>query len=150
MVTARSRRVRILAERVVALAADEVPPGSGFDVVGVRLFERLRAQTGTWLGPDGFRALYARALDLAGAEYAFLLGGPPAPLVGEPTPAGLRACLADHNPDENRRCLVSLVTHFVGLLAELIGPDLVLLHLRRTWPPLETQDVPRRDEEEQS
>jgi hypothetical protein len=148
--SARNEKIRVLAERVVAMAAEEERDRSGMAAVGARVFERLRARTVDWLGPEAFRALHDRALDRASADHDYLSEARSVLATGDPTPASLRMCLEGRDNEENRRCLVTLVTQFILLLADIIGTDLAILHLRRTWPRLAFLDISDREEEEQS
>jgi hypothetical protein len=101
---------------------------------GERVFARLRAQAGRWLGTEGFRALLARSLETARTEHPFLAGINAGRGPAEACLPGLAEALRDQDPEAIRRGLASLFTGFLGLLATFIGEELVQRQLDRAWP----------------
>jgi hypothetical protein len=107
---------------------------------GERTWERLRRRLIVLIGPEGFDALFARALALARADYP-VLADVRYDAAEEYGLTGLRESAPEHPPSDIRDALVAVTAHFLAVLVRLIGADLVVRLLREAWPELPPKDV---------
>jgi hypothetical protein len=108
------------------------------------LFSELGAQLSALVGRDGFRALLARALHLAAADFPILSGVSPAP-----SPPGRLTGLRgrrwrDATQSEVRGAVAATLAALLWLLHEFIGPDLTQRILADVWPWFGDSVAPRR------
>jgi hypothetical protein len=118
------RWIEVAARAQAALDGDEC--GSA---VAQRVLTRLHQPLGKLIGPVGFDTLLARSLVLARRAEPALAGitaGPGGTLEGL---AGLTG--EGTRPDEEA---LAIASHFIELLMDLIGEDLVMRMLRDIWP----------------
>jgi hypothetical protein len=117
-----------------ALATEERRDDSGDPVAaGDRALGRLRDHLMLWFGPDGVRALFARAISRAAVVHPILADVRPSPQDGHHLDR-----IATHVPDERmeyvREALVMLLATLFALLSRLVGHDLVVLAANQIWP----------------
>ncbi len=105
---------------------------------GFRVIERLRPQLAMLMGTGGFRALLARALNLAGAEVAWLRT---VRANAEGILEGLAAPYASLTPAEFREGRVALLAQLLGLLVSFIGPGLTARLVADIWPQLPADNL---------
>ena len=111
--------------------------------------EKLRPQLATLMGKEGYRALVARALALAGAEIPWLRA---VQVKADGSLAGLEELQAQSDPDELFEGRVALVARLLGLLVAFIGEKLMLRLVCEVWPqvPLDDLDFGHGDENEKT
>jgi hypothetical protein len=131
-------KMRAFAARLIAREAkgNQSPgptPGAVFPVL-----EKLQPHLATLMGNTGFRALLARSLLLAGAEFPWLRtlkvradGTLEKPDEGA-TPA---------DPEKIFEGRVVLLAHLLGLLVAFIGENLTLRLVDEIWAPSEKNDL---------
>jgi len=117
------------------------PPAASNDTEDMpRALELALVELGTRLsglvGADGYRALIARAVDIAASEFPFLNSVEPAisspgRLVGLPGPDSRTA-----TPTEARNAAVAMLAEVLWLLNEFIGRDLTQRIVVLVWPCL--------------
>jgi hypothetical protein len=117
-----------LADAAGHTAPDETRLASAFDL----LCERLRARLHPLFGPTAIRALFARALHVATAEFAWL---------AEVLPKDAERCAVNGiervSGEVERHVLedglAAVLAHDIGLLSEFIGEDLVMPLVQAAW-----------------
>jgi len=134
--------IRDLARRLLAQEVGARPGPLAWAEAAERACEKLRQRIALLVGPAGFHALLARALQLAGAEFPFLQGvraelgavgaQHAAPLL--PLLPGLRDAVAGRDGAEAGAALGAVLAHFIWLLVTFIGADLGLRLVRDVWP----------------
>lgn len=95
------------------------------------VIEKLRPRLANLMGKGGFRALLARALVLASAEFSWLSA---VKVKADGTLEGLEAVQPRTDPAEFLEGKVVVVAHLIGLLVALIGPDLTATLAADIWP----------------
>ncbi len=95
--------------------------------------EKLRPHLTNLMGKGGFRALLARALALTNMEVSWLNAVKVNP---DGALEGLEALHSQVNSAEFFEGKVVFLTHLLGLLIALIGPDLTIRLLSEIWPKL--------------
>jgi hypothetical protein len=123
-----------------ALAMEERRDDAGdLLTAGDRALGRLRDHLVLWFGPDGVRALFARAISRAAVVHPVLEGVRPNPhdgrhldRIGAPVPA--------ERVEYVREALIMLLATLFALLSRLVGPDLVVLAANQIWPADGGQD----------
>jgi hypothetical protein len=100
-----------------------------------RALLELGAHLSQLVGSEGYRALLARALQVAATDYPFLASvepaaNPPGRLVGLPRRAQRRP------PREVHLALAVTLTNLIRVLSTFIGDDLTLRLLSDVWPRL--------------
>jgi hypothetical protein len=83
------------------------------------------------MGVDGFRALFSRALALAGRDVAWLRG---LHIQSDGTLEGLAELKLKLNAEQIATGEAALVAKLLGLLVTFIGPALTLQLLHDAWP----------------
>lgn len=104
----------------LALAADEA-------------LRRLAKRFSVLLGPFGVRTLMARALETGHAQHPFLRTVRLQPAPGLAL-EGLTDAVVGVDPAEVCHGLTAVLDASLGLLANLVGADLVAREARRIWP----------------
>jgi hypothetical protein len=99
-------------------------------------FVELGAYVSRLVGADGYRALVARAVHLAAAEFPFLQAvkpatSPPGRLVGLPKLDASRT-----TPNQAGNAAVSMLAELLWLLREFLGRDLIQRVVVLVWPSL--------------
>jgi len=132
--------MRALAERLMAHEARGKRGRASIEPAAKRVCERLRPELSSLVGNTGVKALYLRALALAGAEVAWLRAvrvGADDKLEGFDGPEPVV------EPDEVYAGGVALLTELLGLLAAFIGEPLTLQIVREKWPQLSLKNLDR-------
>ncbi len=122
---------------VKAVARAEISRGGGVEDSGIaqRITMRLHQELGKLIGPAGIDVLLARSIVLARRTHP-VLAGITAGSGG--TLAGLdEAALQGAELHEGAMAIVS---HFIELLASLIGEDLAMGLVRTVWPAEEEEE----------
>ena len=126
-------RWRNLTERLITFETKENMP-SGTKIPGACLAsDKLRPHLVSLMGSIGYRALLARALGLAKAEFAWLQG---VQIKTDASCEGFEELEAHVDPDEFSEGSVVLLSHLLGLLVAFIGEELTLRLVRQAWPKL--------------
>jgi hypothetical protein len=117
-----------------ALAAEE-SQGNSHDPVAAadRALGRLRDHLVLWFGPDGVRALFARAISRAAVVHPMLAEVRPSPQAGRHLDR-IVAPEPDERAEYVREALVMLLATLFALLSRLVGHDLVVLAANQIWP----------------
>ena len=123
----------VLARQLLAHEAEGRQQPEALAEAADRACQRLRQRLESLTGLVGFNTLFARALNLATAEFPGLDA-----LTVEQRPdaclAGVRAFAAAHEPAEAGAGLAAILANFIGLLVTFIGEDLGLRLVRQAWP----------------
>lgn len=109
------------------------PSAAAHSPPALRVCEKMRLPLATLMGHAGFRALLARALDLASAEVTWLN------LVqvrADGSLEGFDPAQAQVTPKDFKADSAVLVAELLGLLVTFIGEKLTIQLLRATWPKL--------------
>jgi hypothetical protein len=123
-------------------APTPVEIGAAFDVLCVALRKRLQPV----FGAVAVTALFARAVHLVSAEFAWL---------ADVLPSGADACARDGlealngqvDPGEFEEALGAVLSREIGLLSEFIGDDVVMPLVYEAWALQGRSDVPAKDED---
>ncbi|HXN31074.1 MAG TPA: hypothetical protein VN894_04400 [Polyangiaceae bacterium] len=92
----------------------------------LRIVAKLRASLGTLVGPAGFEVLLSRSLVLARRED---------PMLERVTAAGGNLVgLSASDRESAERETVALLSHFIELVAVLVGEDVAARLVRGVWP----------------
>jgi len=135
--------LKALAERLLAYeAAAGTPPGGkspGEENSALfRVCDTLRQPLARLLGIAGFRALFSRALALAGREVSWLRA---LHIKADGTLEGLAELEAKLPADEIARGELALMTRVLELLVTFIGPALTLRLIQEVWPKADFNDL---------
>jgi hypothetical protein len=126
---------RLLAQEVAGQAAS-----ADMLAAAETVFLKLQARLTVLFGQEGFQSVLARALRLAKTEHPLLKGVEVERLSSNPATevplSGMRESVADGDSALVAAALAALIASFIWLLVILIGEDIVLRELRRTWPGL--------------
>ena len=114
MITAPSNTAA-LARRLVMYEAHDLDRPEAVAEAGERTWERLRRRLIVLIGPEGFDALFARALALARADYP-VLADVRYDAAEEYGLTGLRESAPEHPPSDMRDALVAVTAHFLAVL----------------------------------
>jgi hypothetical protein len=98
----------------------------------VQACEQLTHHLARLIGELGTRTLLARSVALMSARRPWLANTLPA--AAEPPWAALRTAMELQDPNTASEAFVDLLSTFVGLLARLIGDELVARLLQEVWP----------------
>ncbi|MDQ3701555.1 MAG: hypothetical protein M3442_11640 [Chloroflexota bacterium] len=130
------RRLLILELERGTARADGHQDATAVAAAAERAAQKLRDPLSRLVGVSGFRALQARALNLAGREWPILDGVRPAA-----TPAGglegLREALQGADTEQASDALAAVLAHLVWLLVTFIGDDLAMRTVGEAWPAAE-------------
>ena len=96
-----------------------------------RICDKLRVSLGKPMGAMGFRALFSRAVALAGAEIPWLRG---LHIQADGTLEGLAELKSKLSNEEIADGEIVLVAELLELLVTFIGPALTLQLLHDAWP----------------
>ncbi len=108
-----------------------------------RVLQRLRHDLSRVLGDEGFAALEARALDLAGRRFAFLADGASRPRSLDDA----RAALAGREAREAGEALHAVCAQLIGLLFTFLGEPLTTQLIQPARPDLPGDDPAARERE---
>jgi hypothetical protein len=121
-----------LATRALAMEESRGDPGDPV-AAGDRALGRLRDHLVLWFGPDGVRALFARAISRAAVVHPMLAEVRPSPQDGRHLDR-----IATPAPGERteyvREAMVMLLATLFALGSRLVGHDLVVLAANQIWP----------------
>jgi hypothetical protein len=134
-----------LARRLIMYEAHGLDRPEVLAEAGERTWERLRRRLVALIGPEGFDALFARALALARSDHPMLADIHYDAAKGYSL-MGLREGAHEHVPTDVLDALVAVTAHFFAVLVRLIGADLVVRLMREAWPELPPKDVDLRGE----
>ncbi len=129
-----------LARRLVMIEARGLDRPEELAEAGERAWERLRRRLTVLIGPEGFDALFARALALSRSDYPMLAGIQYEAANGYGL-TGLREIAHERAPTDVLNATVIVTANFLAVLARLIGVDLVVRLMREAWPELPPEDV---------
>lgn len=115
-------------------------------MAAVHTYERLRAHLSTFLGPQGFDALWARALHLVRRVFPW---DDIDVVAAHPSLHRLDVVVRGRGVAEAHAVLVALFTQFLTLLFTFIGADLGFRLLQQHWPALPVPSVNTPGEEAQ-
>lgn len=124
---------RALAYRLLAYEAGESRSSGDTAASGSVVCQKLFAEIEQFIGHDGFKALLARALYLAKAEFPFLAEVQ----IGESDEGwliGLSENVATRDATEVSDSIAAVLGGFIDLLGTFIGFDLTLRMIHRRWP----------------
>ena len=96
-----------------------------------RACDRLRPPLTSLMGSGGFRAIHARALNLAGGKVPWLRG---VQLAADGSLAGLEELQQQVEPNDFRQGGAVVLAHLLGLLVAFIGEPLTFRLVREAWP----------------
>lgn len=107
---------------------------SGTKIPGACLAsEKLRPHLVALMGIIGYRALLARALALANADFPWMRE---VQVNSDSTCEGFEGLEARVKPDEFSEGSIVLLSHLLGLLVTFIGEELTLRLVHQAWPNL--------------
>ncbi len=131
-------KLKVFAERLLVYEAKAGNcPGPNESAV-FRACEKLRQPLEQLLGVAGFRALFSRALALAGGEVSWLRA---LHIKADGSLEGLAELEAKLPADEIARGELALVTRMLELLVTFIGPALTLRLIQEVWPKADFNDL---------
>lgn len=128
---------RALAHRLLAHEAGMARNSGDAAASGSAVCQKLFAEIEQFIGHDGSKALLARALYLAKAEFPFLAEVQ----IGESDEGwliGLSENVSTRDATEVSDSIAAVLGGFIDLLGTFIGDDLTLRMIHRRWP-----EVPR-------
>ncbi len=125
--------------------ADDTP--EGITMAAVHIYEQLRTYLSIFLGPQGFDALWARALHLV--RRAFPWEDMDEVASARPPLHRLDSVVRGRPVDETRTVLLTIFTQFLALLFIFIGADLSFRLLQQHWPALPVPPISVPGEEAQ-
>lgn len=131
-------KMRNFSERLIVFETGEKNSGESKIPPGIIVIEKLRPQLIALMGKGGFRALFMRALTLAGAEAPMWRAVQVNP---DGTFAGFDAPDVHGSSNETFDGSVILVSHLLGLLVAFIGEILTLRLVGEVWPNLSQKDL---------
>ncbi|MBA3459741.1 MAG: hypothetical protein H0T46_07255 [Deltaproteobacteria bacterium] len=134
--TRATLELRTAAERLLELESS-AGKRAGRLPAARRVTDRLRQVLSTFLGAGGYRALLARALNLAKSEAPELSAV-------HLLPDGAIEGLSSDDGNRKRRFTdgeVVLVAHLLGLLVTFVGEALMLRLVHDTWPRVSLSDL---------
>ena len=136
---------RSLAKRILAQEAGNLRTAQDVLAAAAAVCRKLYLEIGQFVGTEGFRALFGRALHLARAEFSFL----EVVQVGECSNDEYLVGIADvvsQDSEEITEGVAAVLGGFFDLLFTFIGADLALRMIHRRWP--EVPQVPSGDGDE--
>jgi hypothetical protein len=115
-------------------------------MAAIQAYEQLRVHLATFLGPQGFDALWIRALHLVRRSFSWEHTAVPSAVA----PAAHLIDLAVRGRDtaEAHAVLLAIFSQFFTLLFTFIGANLAFRLLRQRWPALPVATVGAPDAEE--
>ena len=134
-----------LARRLVMYEARGLDRPEALAEAGERTWGRLRRRLIVLIGPEGFDALFARALALARSDYPVLADIHYEAAKGYDLTVVLESP-HERAPTELLDALVTVTANFLAVLVRLIGADLVVRVVREIWPELPPKDMDLREE----
>ncbi len=139
----RANRIASLPGEPSVISAICVAADSADVLAAERSFIELGAHLSALIGPEGYRALLARALHLASDEFALLSSvrpgiAPPGRLVG------LRSGSRNAPTAEVHAAVDATMAALLAVLEQFIGADLLQGVLREIWPRLYEAGAPVR------
>jgi nicotinic acid phosphoribosyltransferase len=127
-----SPNVKDFAKQLLALESLSPDKSEGADGdAAFRICEKLRVLLQRLMGAAGFRALFSRALALAGEDVAWLRG---LHIQASGALEGLAELKPKLSDEQMAAGEIALVTELLELLVTFIGPALTLQLLREAWP----------------
>jgi hypothetical protein len=126
---------RNLAHWLLAQEAGKIAGPQAVTEAAEAACQRLCRRLAQLVAVAGARALLARALRLAAADFPFL-ETVRAGATDETCLEGLRERARDVDPGQARDGLAAVLAAAIGLMATFIGDDLTLRLLRDVWPDL--------------
>lgn len=130
----------ILQELAKRLLADELAGkrASADKSAAFRVCEKLRQPLGQLLGNSGFRALFSRALALAGEDVPWLRA---LHIKADGSLEGLGELEAELDDNGIARGEIVLLARLLELLITFIGPALTLRFIQDAWPKASFDDL---------
>ena len=135
-----SSNTATLARQLVTYEARGLDRPEAVAEAGERAWERLRRRLIVLIGPEGFHALFARALALARSDYPMLAGITYEAANGYDL-TSLRESVHEHAPTDLLDALVTVTANFLAVLVRLIGADLAMRLVREAWPELPPEEI---------
>ena len=126
-------QIRNFAERLVLYEIRENESLGKKAPIDFEDCEKLRSQLTTLMGAGGFRALLARALELASAEVPWLRE---VNVQADGSLEGWNELAARVDPQEITEGSIVLVAQLLGLLVAFVGDDLTQRLVGEAWPRL--------------
>ena len=115
-----------------------------YTMTAIYIYERLRVHLVVFLGPEGFDALWARALHIVRRTFSWQLSAGASH--AQPLRHALDIVVQERTPAEAYTVLLAIFTQFLVLLWSFIGADLGFRLLQQHWPAL---SVPPANEQNQ-
>jgi hypothetical protein len=119
------------AKRLLAQETFSGKSAGGDAEAAFRICDELRVSLGRPMGVMGFRALFSRAVALAGADVAWLRG---LHIQADGTLEGLAELKPKLSNEEISAGEIALVAELLGLLVTFVGPALTLQLIKESWP----------------
>lgn len=144
-----SPRLRHFARQAVVAATGEATPDAAqlraaFDLLCDQLGQRLHPL----FGELAIRALFARALHVAQAEFLWLTAVTPGDAGDRCALAGLDAVSQDLSPQVLADGLAAILAQEIELLSAFIGHDIVLPLVEQSWGAASLTDLSASREED--
>jgi hypothetical protein len=130
--------IRNLAKRLADIESEGKKSSEARTLGAFHACEKLRPSLASLMGNGGFRALFSRALALAGAEIPWLRV---ANVKADGYLEGLEELDAKANPEKIFEGGVVLLAQLLGLLVAFIGESLTLRLVREVWPEVSVSDL---------
>jgi hypothetical protein len=132
---------RAQVERLIAYEASRA---GGADAT-LMVCQKLYLEVGQFIGAEGFRVLFARALHLDRPDHALLADV----RIGDPASGECLTGLAEigEDPEVIHAAAAAVIGGFLDLLSTFIGDDLTQRMIHRRWPDvalLRSRDVDKR------
>lgn len=129
--------IRDLAQRLFAVESLKHGLPRGAAETMERVCQRLQQRLNLLIGTAGLYALFARALNLAKAEYPWL---DMVEMAQDPDCSlkGLREAAEQQDSDEASKGFAAITANIIWLLVTFIGEDIILGLMYETWPEVKT------------
>ena len=126
-----SPKLKEFAKHLLANETFSDRPASDDGEAVFRICDKLRVSLARPMGAAGFRALFSRAVALAGVDVVWLRG---LHIQADGTLEGLAELKSKFSNEQIAAGEVALVAELFGLLVTFIGPALTLQLLHDAWP----------------
>ena len=131
-------KIKDLAQRLLALEAEQGQPTDDPVDEAVKVCEKLRVLISRLVGVAGFASLLSRALSMAKVLEPSLVV---VKVEANSDLVGFEQIGPTHDRAERRNAGVALVAQLLGLLTTFIGQSLTLSLVRAAWPDVSLDEM---------
>jgi hypothetical protein len=143
-VTAGAANGRGLAKRLLAQEGGNLSTQQDVLAAAVAVCRKLYLEIGQFVGTDGFKALLARSLHLARAEFSFLEVAQVGKCLDDEYLVGIDDAVSQREIAEVTEGIAAVLGGLFDLLCTFIGEDLALRMIHRRWPEVRSADGDER------